>query len=757
MDRESSRRVTIALWPPSPQKKSSSRYRAQNTPLTSRSVSASSTPCPTRVPAGLAQKSNTQSSISKETTLESTASSTVQPNSVLLQSLIKERRAFRESRRSSSSNNCDYATSTPAQLQPQDGTTTPSGNQRALHSSLSTGSKPPHQMGLRETDEYVSKITKLNFDLKLQIWHRDQQVEALTRKLDRMQELKEEVKRMSQLENELEKLRNVAGENRELKQSNDSLREEIQRRDQAIAEAVDLICQLEAKVEELEGEQAPLPSTPPSLLESKPVVDALINLKTQTNVDIPERTSSKKATRARYSRKSFYPLKRAPSFLREDNKSTLTLRSLYRDESFSVLSTLTGTESLHSDETAEPASPRLSALSECSELTPSSLTILNRSETPVQDLSSDSYGVEDDTRVERWVQSRADDFQATLQKWNGQSVLEASQSTHSPDTVKGLHVANGFKGRLQRSEHDIIYDGSRLPPTPDTMSSARQASINRSNSSRRPEDIPSSGREFDQIRSASAMATIRPGLTGATSGESACIRDRIRIEDNPRKKSSIATQLPLDKRSTESLASDVEERPSTSCTFGTFDHYLGPTISPHSLRQDDFISEDGRLQTPDIERRPFTSPCSPAEGYPSRPDPSLYFLETEDWLEAAKMGPLSNNARTPARSNRHASLGTPCSSQTDPLQFTGKRVPGRFSFFSRRYKTNTAPFGPKKPVVGNTPGTERPRRRWFLPLFRRPRQFEAPSTKDSSPAQEDEDYGAPAPVIRKARTTHYSC
>lgn len=180
MDRESSRRVTIALWPPSPQEKSSSRDRAQNTPLTSRSVSASSTPCPTRVPAGLAQKSNTQSSISKESTwtgsgtnfpeprnadggartkiatLESTASSTVQPNSVLLQNLIKERRAFRESRRSSSSNNYDDATSTPVQVQPQDGTITPSENRRALHNSLSTGSKPPHQMGVRETDEVCS-------------------------------------------------------------------------------------------------------------------------------------------------------------------------------------------------------------------------------------------------------------------------------------------------------------------------------------------------------------------------------------------------------------------------------------------------------------------------------------------------------------------------------------------------------------------------------------------------------------------------
>lgn len=100
--------------------------------------------------------------------------------------------------------------------------------------------------------QYISKINKQNFDLKLEVFHRTQQVAGLARKLERMHELEEEMKRLHGLEDEVQELRNAEEDNQRLRESNDVLNNEIDKRDHAVTEAVELICQLEARVEELE-------------------------------------------------------------------------------------------------------------------------------------------------------------------------------------------------------------------------------------------------------------------------------------------------------------------------------------------------------------------------------------------------------------------------------------------------------------------------------------------------------------------------
>src|ERR1700722_3580060 len=85
---------------------------------------------------------------------------------------------------------------------------------------------------------------------------------ALEKKLERMQEMERALERMHDLEDELDELREAEENNQRLRESNEQLRLELDKRDQAINEAVELICRLEAKIDELQaGRPASRPST----------------------------------------------------------------------------------------------------------------------------------------------------------------------------------------------------------------------------------------------------------------------------------------------------------------------------------------------------------------------------------------------------------------------------------------------------------------------------------------------------------------
>lgn len=96
-------------------------------------------------------------------------------------------------------------------------------------------------------------MNKLNFDLKLEVFHRTQQMKILEQKLERMAEMEEQIAYMDELEAEVHELRAAAKENKTLREANQQLRSDFDNRDQAVVEAVDLICQLEAKIEVLEN------------------------------------------------------------------------------------------------------------------------------------------------------------------------------------------------------------------------------------------------------------------------------------------------------------------------------------------------------------------------------------------------------------------------------------------------------------------------------------------------------------------------
>ncbi|PGG99388.1 hypothetical protein GX51_06321 [Blastomyces parvus] len=449
----------------------------------------------------------------------------VNPTSSLLQGLINEQRASRGGRRAVSEHPSDTQVQTPTIAPSQDDSS--SEKQRKVNTALSAGLKQPREMGMREMDQYVSKLNKLNFDLKLEIYHRSQQLVSLEKKLERMEVLEEEVQRLQGAEDELQELREVEENNQRLRESNEHLRLELDKRDQAVNEAVELICRLEARLDELEAandnddedddDERPLtarPHTSEGLVPSPSMTP-----KGTPIFDIPDRTSSWKGTS---SARSFRPRtettgsstrrpRRHPSFLLENSGSTSALRSLYisADEeptSRNGFSTASRTESfLSGDEPPEPESPRLSILSECSYLNPSatpskqfddvdmtSVGSIQRSfSQPISKLElSPKQEEEKDvkmSRIDQWIQPH-DDLQIPTGQRRDNFPVETSE-TGSKKRQPSLGTAFQAKRPVKPYKFDTprldrpLFNGGRLPPTPDTMSTSNPDARNGSNSS----------------------------------------------------------------------------------------------------------------------------------------------------------------------------------------------------------------------------------------------------------------------------------
>lgn len=229
----------------------------------------------------------------------------------------------------------------------------------------------PKEMGFKEMEEYISKINKQNFDLKLEVFHRRQRNEVLETKLGKFQELE--------------------ADNEELQSINEELLLELEKRDVAIQEAVSLICELEAKNEEMQMAvvrmdftQSPSTSDPEPAKEingtmasplstisgmgpSGPSHSTDIGLQTdlqapsEHSLSAPDTLSPPKARSAR----------RIPSFMRDLKKSTNVLRSMYSNDGNASFVSLARPGSLFSGEDDDDYvdrqmsnSPRLSILSE---------------------------------------------------------------------------------------------------------------------------------------------------------------------------------------------------------------------------------------------------------------------------------------------------------------------------------------------------------------------------------------------------------
>jgi hypothetical protein len=241
--------------------------------------------------------------------------------------------------------------------------------------TLSTGGRKRRTPGARELDEQMERLLKQNFDLKLELDHRRENQAKLHAEIENMRAT---VERAQKLEDE----------HAELMRINSLLVEELEKRDRAIQEATDIICELEEKVEDYEEsratetrpstahadsgyagtetqEQMPLSSPPEVVVHNRPSPPnpaAATLASNRLNGAVQHQTPAKQ--------------RREPAFLTSQKPSTDALRTVYLDagrdlhpvKSFnSILSkraSLTDGDAMSDDILA---SPRLSAaLSESS-------------------------------------------------------------------------------------------------------------------------------------------------------------------------------------------------------------------------------------------------------------------------------------------------------------------------------------------------------------------------------------------------------
>lgn len=562
-------------------------------------------------------------------------------------------------------------------------------------------------------------MNKQNFDLKLEIFHRTQQVSALEKRLERMEELEEEVKRIRALEDELQELRHAEEDNQRLRESNEQLRQELDKRDQAVTEAVDLICQLETKVAEMEAANPSRPSTAPS--EGPDAATP----KQSAFIDIPGRATSKRGTKRDQHRNASPErphLQSAPSFLRDENR-TPALRGLYLpsgNQSQSAMSVITKSESLNSmNENAEPASPRLSALSECSDLIPEEVSVLQEEADQPENASrgEESEAGSSDTFRRKFQIRSQERKRAHIDQWIRPVPGVYSNQNGSPRQKKR---SNDSMDPRQRVRMDGLFGGSRLPPTPDTMSTAPRN--NRSNGSiqagkGRKQQL-GRPRSFDELTSR-------------------------RSSDNSARTASMGTNM-----------SDTSTR-----EMQGIERHETPTITPlnsisakhrrHASCQESTTSWDGTEHHGENDRKSKRHTVNLPSSSPQ--------LTPQDWVEAANSIPEEKAGyRKPSKYHQNSVS-------------MGARHPGKASLDVRRHSMDSAirlsttepsldphslDFAPHPAVRPPAPVPEPTRRRIsfrppFFSRFGNSRRLQQSATQDSRSSEEH----APAPVVPKARNS----
>lgn len=296
---------------------------------------------------------------------------------------------------------------------------TPESAQNAHHAQ-NVVSQSSHVLGARELDKRLDQLSKLNFDLKMELFH-------CREKMAKMQE------RCDDLAARADKSERIEDENRTLLDLNDSLVKELERRDAAVQEAVSIICELEEKVEHLEHDR-PLGS--PKLQGS---AKRYLSPGSTLNGIQPITLES--------FGKPGKPSKRVPSFVCEKKSSTTALRSVYLEpvpklKAFkSFASLLSQRESRAEDEARAdfPDSPRLSVLSESSfpsiydpnKPSDSHNQALAQEHLPFkadQAISQPTYDRyrSDNTRISQWVENRVSENrsrQTSIDRYPAQPVV----------------------------------------------------------------------------------------------------------------------------------------------------------------------------------------------------------------------------------------------------------------------------------------------------------------------------------------------
>lgn len=176
-------------------------------------------------------------------------------------------------------------------------TTTPN---KAHHPTNTTAS-----LGARDCMEKLDKLSKLNFDLKLELFHCR----------ERMAKLEQDCKLLAPRAEDADRL---SEENSTLLELNDSLVKELEHRDEAVQEAVSIICDLEERLEQMQH----LQQNPCNQQGISEISRAASVSPCPRSVLSPAKYDNKPPTKPS-------PARRIPSFVGDQKPATRALRSVY--------------------------------------------------------------------------------------------------------------------------------------------------------------------------------------------------------------------------------------------------------------------------------------------------------------------------------------------------------------------------------------------------------------------------------------------
>ncbi|THV67648.1 hypothetical protein D6D28_07333 [Aureobasidium pullulans] len=317
-------------------------------------------------------------------------------------------------------------------------------------------------LGAREIEKRMDKLSKLNFDLKLELFHCR----------ERMAKMQENCKLLA---SRAEDSNRLVEENATLLDLNDSLVKELEHRDEAVQEAVTIICDLEERLERAQISQQSHHDPPGNLVPPR----------RSSLSPCPVVSPHKSDTSACMRPSSASPPRRVPSFVGDKKSNARALRSVYLEptpklhavKSFASLMSQREDVDKSVSEVDTLDSPRLSVLSKSSF---PSIYDLHRNQDIVEgeanvsqlDAISRNAGNkhDSDSDINSWIQVQTPQPPVL---YSGQGQFQQSQ--YDPDRNQYTSQTTELSHNKQKRTPSLkgsSFGGALLPPTPDSASTS---------------------------------------------------------------------------------------------------------------------------------------------------------------------------------------------------------------------------------------------------------------------------------------------
>ncbi|KAF2220930.1 hypothetical protein BDZ85DRAFT_266011 [Elsinoe ampelina] len=303
--------------------------------------------------------------------------------------------------------------------------------------------------GLKEMDDKLQRLEKQNFDLKMEVFHRREREEKLH---DQLRKMHDQVLLAQKIQKEHATLLELNGE----------LVEELDKANEAVDQAVQMICDLENKVEMLETKSR-LPSSHSDSGYGDSTAATTVTPPTPPpHQRLGPESSPVVRSRPKVANQSDRPHKRVPSFMSDTGSNTLALREAYIGTTRNLRQAMSFV-SILSDETAKETinelnSPRLSLLSENSfpsgyDLNSTELEATNdapvstKGDSFIDERPSRNYREDSVKKVSKWVQQGGGEIATQPRFLAGSSTFQEDSTDESRRTsAASSDVESGFVG-----------------------------------------------------------------------------------------------------------------------------------------------------------------------------------------------------------------------------------------------------------------------------------------------------------------------